>query len=80
MHEGCAGHFNGGEQIVDKLRQMGFGQMALPVPVEIDCEGCGETFPMTTLEASCPQCGMVYGVTPCHAHDRASIQAAGINY
>ena len=28
----------------------------------------------------CPSCGMVYGVTPCHAFDPANVMAAGINY
>ncbi len=80
MHDGCQGSFSGGAQVVDKLRQMGFSQMAMPVPAEIQCHGCGNAFIMQTMEDKCDHCGMVYGVTPCHAHDTRSIQAAGINY
>lgn len=80
MHEGCEGSFGGGAQIVDKLRTMGFSSMAMPVEVPLECEECGTAFQMQTLEGSCPQCGMVYGVTPCHATDPASIKAAGVGY
>ena len=80
MHDGCQGSFAGGAQIVDKLRQMGFSKMSMPVATDIQCNGCGTTFSMQTLEDRCNNCGMVYGVTPCHAHDVHSIQAAGINY
>ncbi len=80
MHEGCQGSFSSGAQVVDKLRQMGFSRMAMPVPTEIQCHGCGSTLTMLTMEARCDGCGMVYGVTPCHAHDRNNIQPAGIDY
>jgi hypothetical protein len=35
---------------------------------------------MKTLEDRCSQCGMVYGVTPCHAADPRSVKAAGVGY
>jgi hypothetical protein len=79
MHDGCQGEFNNGAQIVDKLRQMAFSQMAMPTPIEITCS-CSAVFTMNTLESSCENCGMVYGVTPCHAGDPANIKAAGIGY
>lgn len=80
MHQGCQGHFNNGTQIVDKLRMMGFSGYQMPEPVTLDCHGCAGSFTATTLESRCPVCGMVYGVTPCHAHDAGSIQPAGIDY
>lgn len=80
MHQGCDGSFGGGEQVVDKLRTMGFSGMAMPVETEISCEGCGTVFKMETLESRCPDCGMVYGVTPCHASDPKSVKAAGVGY
>lgn len=80
MHEGCEGSFGDGTRIVDKLRMMGFGAMAMPVEVMLDCKSCGTSFQMQTLEGRCPQCGMVYGVTPCHATDPCSIKAAGVGY
>ncbi len=79
MHEGCEGSLGNGGQIVNKLRQMGFSQTPLPVPAEINC-ACNSTFTMSTMEGRCDNCGMVYGVTPCHANDPANIEAAGINY
>ncbi len=80
MHEGCEGSFINGAQIVDKLRQMGFSGMEMPTEAQLECSGCGTTFTMKTMEDQCNDCGMVYGVTPCHAHDTSNIQAAGINY
>lgn len=80
MHQGCDGSFGGGSQVVDKLRMMGFSGMPMPVEVDIVCEECKTEFRMETLEFSCPNCGMVYGVTPCHASDPANIKAAGIRY
>ena len=79
MHDGCQGSFVNGAQIVNKLRQMGFSGMAMPTPVELTCS-CDSVFTMQTMESKCDSCGMVYGVTPCHANDPRSIQAAGIDY
>ncbi len=80
MHDGCNGRFGNGAQIVNKLRQMGFSSFAMPVPLEIHCTGCKTVFAMQTMEDRCTCCGMVYGVTPCHATDPASVQPAGIDY
>jgi len=80
MHQGCEGSFGGGVQVVDKLRTMGFSGMPLPAEAELICKGCGKKFTAKTMESSCKNCGMVYGVTPCHASDPASIQAAGVRY
>lgn len=76
MHEGCSGHFEDGKAVVKKLRMMGFSQMPMPMPIELVCS-CGKEFMMETFETKCPACGMVYGVTPCHAHDPQSVKAAG---
>ncbi|MCW8859313.1 MAG: hypothetical protein OQK50_01610 [Deltaproteobacteria bacterium] len=80
MHDGCNGRFENGALIVDKLRQMGFSQFAMPLPVKIACDSCETVFTMQTMEGRCNSCGMVYGVTPCHANDPASVQPAGIDY
>ncbi len=80
MHDGCGGSFINGSQVVDKLRMMGFSRHRLPLEVNLVCSGCDQSFVMETLESRCPHCGMVYGVTPCHAHDTKSIQPAGVNY
>ncbi|MDX2479870.1 MAG: hypothetical protein QNK24_05990 [Desulfuromusa sp.] len=80
MHDGCSGSFGNGEQIVNKLRQMGFSSYAMPVPVEIKCASCETAFTMQTMEDRCNNCGMTYGVTPCHATDPGSVQPAGINF
>lgn len=79
MHEGCGGSFESGMQVVDKLRSMGFSDGYVPVPFTIKCEHCGKESVMTTFEYKC-ECGMVYGVTPCHAFSAEHVQAAGINY
>ncbi len=79
MHEGCSGSFENGKQVVDKVRMMGFAEQPMPVPMEISCE-CGTTFEMQNFEDKCPNCGMVYGVTPCHAFDPNNVKPAGINY
>ena len=80
MHQGCDGGFGDGSQVVDKLRTMGFSGMSMPVPTELVCEGCDTSFTMETMESRCPHCGMVYGVTPCHAGDPRNVKAAGVGY
>ncbi|MBB6482101.1 hypothetical protein [Spirochaeta isovalerica] len=79
MHDGCSGSFENGKQVVDKVRMMGFDRQMMPLPMTIDCTNCGESFQMETFAARC-SCGMVYGVTPCHAFDPANVMAAGIDY
>ena len=80
MHDGCSGSFQSGKDVVDKVRQMGFSEQFMPVPLEMKCENCGETFEMETFEANCPKCSMVFAVTPCHAFDPENVKAAGIGY
>ncbi len=80
MHDGCAGSFESDRQVVDKVRQMGFATQPMPMPMDIKCVQCGETFEMTTFEDKCPKCDMVYGVVPCHAFDPENVKPAGINY
>lgn len=80
MHDGCAGSFENGKQVVDKVRQMGFSPQPMPMPLDITCVECKETFEMATFEDKCPKCKMVYGVTPCHAFDPENVMAAGISY
>ncbi|MBI9035373.1 MAG: hypothetical protein JEZ03_12975 [Bacteroidales bacterium] len=80
MHEGCSGSFENGQQVVSKVRQMGFSEGFMPMPMDIVCQDCGKTFSMETFEAKCPECNMVYGVTPCHAFDPANVMAAGKDF
>lgn len=78
MHDGCAGNFTSGMDVINKLRTMGFSTQAMPGGLIIACENCQCRFQMETFESTCPDCGMVYGITPCHAHDAAAVRAAGI--
>lgn len=80
MHDGCSGAFETGKQIVDKIRMMGFNTTPLAAAIELTCTHCGRAFRMTTMETACPDCRMVYGVTPCHSHSGEFIKAAGIGY
>jgi len=80
MHDGCSGSFADGKGVVDKLRKMGFSHQPLPMPLRIECDTCHSTFQMTHFEFTCPGCGMVFGVTPCHSYDAAHVKAAGIDY
>ncbi len=77
MHDGCMGSFENGKQVVAKLRMMGFSNQPMPFPLELTCERCEIVFQMITFETKCPGCGMVYGVTPCHAFDPSNVMAAG---
>lgn len=79
MHDGCAGKFENGKEVIDKLRMMGFSEGSMPMPITFECE-CGEEVEMDTFEFKCPSCGMVYGVTPCHAFDPNNIMPAGKDY
>lgn len=78
-HDGCSGSFENGKEVVDKVRMMGFNIQPMAMAIDIDCE-CGTTFSMVNHEDTCPNCGMVYGVTPCHSFDPDSVKAAGVNY
>jgi len=80
MHDGCSGTFETGKQIVDKIRMMGFNMNLLQTPFEIICSNCDTVFQMEKLEALCPCCSMVYGVTPCHSHSVQFVKAAGVKY
>lgn len=80
MHDGCAGSFENGQQVVDKVRMMGFAEQLMPMPLDIECHGCKEPFTMEEFEGHCPKCDMVHGVTPCHAFDPNNIMAAGVGY
>ncbi len=42
MHEGCSGSFANGQQVVDKVRMMGFSGETMPTPLIIECKECGE--------------------------------------
>ena len=80
MHDGCGGSFENGKQVVDKVRQMGFDIQPMPMPMEIKCVECDDSFEMVNFEEKCPKCNMVYGVTPCHAFDPGNVKPAGIDY
>lgn len=79
-HEGCLGSFKNGKQVVDKIRMMGYATQAMPMALQIDCDECGKEFQMETFEGKCPDCGMIFGVTPCSASSAANVKAAGKNY
>ncbi len=80
MHDGCSGSFDSGKEVVDKVRMMGFSPQPMPVPIDMVCPECGTKFEMETFEAKCEKCGMVFGVTPCHAFSADNIMAAGKDY
>lgn len=79
MHEGCSQEFTSGKQVVDKIRAMGFSSHPMPQKFEFSCSSCGEEVIMEHFETHCA-CGMVYGVTPCHAFSPEHVQAAGMDY
>lgn len=79
MHDGCAGSFSSGIEVLNKVRMMGFAEQFTPMPLEVTCGECGEMFEMETFEAKCPHCETIHAVTPCHAFDAANVQAAGKN-
>lgn len=64
---------------VDKIRRKGVSSVMLPEAFEITCS-CKHTFMMTTHEAKCDACNMVYGVTPCSADCIDNVVAVGVNY
>ena len=80
MHDGCSGDSESGKQIVDKIRMMGFNNNPIGAVWEINCSHCDTVFKMEKMEATCPSCHMVYGVTPCHSYSAEFVKAAGINY
>ena len=79
MHDSCAGNFESGQDVLNKIRSMGFNTQPMPASLAMKCENCQVAFQMDTFEGQCPDCGMVYAVTPCHVGDPAAVRAAGIN-
>ncbi len=79
MHDGCSGTFQTGQQVVDKVRMMGFSDGALPLPHNLTCD-CGTKFTMEFFEDKCPSCGMIFAVTPCSCFDPNLVQKAGKDY
>lgn len=77
---GCGTPQKGGTAIVDKVRSKGMADQLMPTAYELTCQECDGTFTMATYVAQCPNCQMVYGVTPCSADDSQNIKAATINY
>jgi Zn finger protein HypA/HybF involved in hydrogenase expression len=77
MHDGCAGSFSSGLEVLNKVRMMGFAEQYTPMPLNVTCGDCAKEFEMETFEAKCPHCGMIHAVTPCHAFDGANVAAAG---
>ncbi len=80
MHDGCTGNFQDGKMIIDKIRMMGFNKNPIPNPITIKCIECNNEFQMTHLETKCPNCNMVYGVTPCSVSHPDRIKPSAINY
>jgi Zn finger protein HypA/HybF involved in hydrogenase expression len=80
MHEGCSGQFQNGQQVADKVRMMGYDTVPLTVPLNLECVQCRQKMVMVTMVTQCPQCRMVYAVTPCHADSARHVQPAGIDY
>ena len=73
MHDGCTGAGNTGDDVLQKVRQMGFSRMPMPVPLRIGCGICGGSFEMARFEDACDKCGAVHAVTPCHAGDPEAV-------
>lgn len=78
-NDGCAPDLMNGKAIVDKVRKVGVRTGLLEVAHIVECS-CGEKFPMIHFEEACPNCAMVYGVTPCSSANKENIKPAGINY
>lgn len=79
MSEGCEGSLGKGREVIDLVRTKGFSDKAMDNPLEISCE-CGRTFQMETFESRCPDCGTVYGVTPCHSDSVENVRSGGKDY
>ena len=80
MHAGCSSNFLNGQQVADKVRMMGFEDMPVAIPLGIVCVNCNKNFVMRTMLARCPNCDMVYSVTPCHSDNSENVKPAGIGY
>lgn len=80
MYNACSDPNQSGREIVDKIRMMGFNTAPVAAPFIMHCSHCNNEFTMDFMESQCPSCKMIFGVTPCQAHDPASVKPAGIDY
>ncbi|MDD2371172.1 MAG: hypothetical protein PHQ32_04140 [Firmicutes bacterium] len=79
MSESCEGSLGKGQEVVDLVRIKGYSNTTMDKPLKIECD-CGEKFLLETYEGKCPSCGIVYGVTPCHADSVENVRSAGKDY
>ncbi|MGL4971982.1 MAG: hypothetical protein ACRC6H_02460 [Culicoidibacterales bacterium] len=77
---GCGTPQKGGKAIVDKVRLKGMDAAQMPKAHELTCQACATEFTMVTYVDQCPNCQMVYGVTPCSADQVENIKPAAVNY
>lgn len=75
------GPFAQGRELVEFVAQAHGGALRrreLPNGgLESACQGCGESFVLTTFVGSCPSCHGVHAISPPRAGDAANIQYAG---
>ena len=48
--------------------------------LQINCQGCGETFLLQTFVDECPSCGGVHAVSPPRSSDPSAVQFAGSDF
>jgi len=76
---GCVNEHTSGMEMLQKIRMKGFNNKPLPMIHRFECKECGSAIEMVTMEYKCPECNMVYAVTPCSAMDVNNVKPAGIN-
>ena len=79
-----AGPFSEGRELVEFVSCAHDGAIKnTPIPnggLNAKCQGCGESFTLTTFVGKCPKCGGVHAVSPPRSEDAANIQFAGADF
>ncbi len=75
----CSCTFETNEAVIDRVREKGMDKDLLPSPFKIECV-CGNEFEMTTHVDNCPECNMVFGVTPCRSEDIENVVMSKVGY
>ena len=79
-----AGPFSEGKELVEFVYGAHDGAIKdMPIPnggLDATCQGCGESFTLTTFVGKCPKCGGVHAVSPPRSEDATNIQFAGADF
>jgi len=80
IHHGFIEEFRSEKQVEQKSWRMDVSHQLMPMPMTMTMvfKNGKENSALKSFEDECPDCSMVYAVTPCLAYDPENIMASGL--